>query len=224
MFKIETHLHTKYVSPCSQLSAEEIALAYHNAGYAALFVTDHYNRRVFDILGIDIYSNCDKLTPYLEGYRRLKEACLKYGIYVLKGAEVRLDESDNDYLVFNWHNDLLKEPAEVFSMKISDLYAKAHEAGTVVIQAHPYRDNCTPAIARYLDGVEVVNAHPDHDSRNDLAKKYAYDFGLIGISGSDAHKMGHMCRGGIVTDENPKEESRVSKAILYRHFELILPQ
>ena len=53
MYKIEPHLHTKHVSKCGWLYAEELAKGYHEAGYAAIAVTDHYNVNTWEYLGID---------------------------------------------------------------------------------------------------------------------------------------------------------------------------
>ena len=48
LYKIETHLHTTYISHCGWLGAQAILKAYAAAGYAAICVTDHYNRACFD--------------------------------------------------------------------------------------------------------------------------------------------------------------------------------
>ena len=53
MYKIETHLHTRYVSQCGWLDAEAIISGYKAAGYSGIVVTDHFNRTTFDYLGID---------------------------------------------------------------------------------------------------------------------------------------------------------------------------
>ena len=53
MFKIETHLHTSHVSSCGWLEAPVLAEGCARAGYAALAVTDHYNRDTFAYLHMD---------------------------------------------------------------------------------------------------------------------------------------------------------------------------
>ena len=54
LYKIETHLHTTYISHCGWLGAQAILKAYAAAGYAAICVTDHYNRACFDYADIDL--------------------------------------------------------------------------------------------------------------------------------------------------------------------------
>ena len=149
MYKIETHLHTNHVSKCGHLDAAAIVKGYHEAGYRALIVTDHYNRTTFDFLGIDPAGPGDKLGAFLDGYRRVREEAEKVGIRVFRGAELRFDECDNDYLLYGWLDDLLSDPEAVFRMGIAGFAPIAKAAGALLIQAQPYRHSCTPAIARY---------------------------------------------------------------------------
>lgn len=221
MYKVETHLHTSHVSRCGRLDAATIVREYKKAGYSVICVTDHYSRITFDFLGVNIYDDSDKITPFLEGYKRVREEGKKIGIEVFCGAEVRFDESENDYLVYGFNNKLLSDPGRVFEMGIAEFSRHAREAGALIIQAHPYRDRNTPAIAKYIDGVEVLNLHPRHENNNEQAAKYAEAFGLLGTSGSDCHQMEDIARGGIIIDTIPKDSINLARTIRYRHFKLI---
>lgn len=220
-YKIETHLHTRHVSQCGQLAAEEIAQGYKQAGYDALVVTDHYNRTTFDYLGVSTTAPGDKLGPFLEGWRLLREECKKLGIRVFRGAELRFDECDNDYLFYGWRDDLLADPEEVFRMGIAAFAPMARSTGAIIVQAHPYRKNCTPAIARYLDGVEVLNMNPRHDSRNDRAEEYAREYGLLRLSGSDCHRPEDIALGGILTNSLPSDDLGMARLIRSRNYGLV---
>lgn len=221
MYKIEPHLHTTHVSRCGWLKAEEIVAGYKAAGYSALIVTDHYNRTTFDYLGIDPAAPGDKVGPFLEGYRLVKEEGEKQGLKVFKGAELRFDESENDYLLYGWQNDLLAEPEEIFRMGIAAFSPIARTAGALIIQAHPYRRGCTPAIARYLDGVEVYNANPRHNSRNELAQDYAKEYGLIATAGSDCHRTEDIAITGILSEKLPSDDMGMMRLIRSRNYSLI---
>ena len=48
MYRIETHLHTTYISHCGWLGAQAIMKYYSACGYDAICVTAHYNRECFD--------------------------------------------------------------------------------------------------------------------------------------------------------------------------------
>ncbi len=221
MYKIETHLHTTHVSRCGHLEAAEIVSLYKTAGFDALIVTDHYNRTTFDYLGIDPAAPGDKIHAFLDGYRRVREEGEKQGLRVFKGAELRFDECENDYLFYGWRDDLLADPEEIFRMGIAAFSPLARKAGALLIQAHPYRHGCTPAIACYIDGVEVYNASPRHDSRNHLAREYADEFGLIATSGSDCHRTEDVARAGILSERMPSDSMEMMRLLRSRNYQLI---
>lgn len=221
MYKIETHMHTKHVSRCGWLTAQELVEGYLEAGYGAVVVTDHYNRITYDLLGVDPAGPGDRLTPFLEGWRLMREAGDKLGLRVFRGAEVRFDESANDYLLYGWRDDLLADPEAVFRMGIAAFAPIARAAGALIIQAHPYRRGCTPAIACYLDGVEVRNLHPRHKNHNSRAKEYARQFGLIATSGSDCHRAEDIALGGILTDKLPSDSMAMARLLRSRNYTLL---
>lgn len=221
MYKIETHLHTRHVSQCGRMQASEIAAAYKEAGYSAIIVTDHYNRTTFDYLGIDPAGDSDRVGAFLDGYRRVREEGEKLGLRVFKGAELRFDESENDYLLYGWRDDLLAEPDKVFRMGIAAFAPLARSQGALLVQAHPYRAGCTPAIACYLDGVEVINSNPRHESYNERAKEYAAQFGLLGTSGSDCHRPEDVALAGILVEKLPSDSMQMSRLIRSRNYRLI---
>lgn len=220
MYKIETHLHTTHVSKCGRLTAQEQIAGYKAAGYSAIIVTDHYNRITFDYLGIDPASHTDRVGAFLDGYKRMKEEGEKNGIRVFKGAELRFDESENDYLFYGWNNELLANPDEVFRMGIAEFSKIARAQGALIVQAHPYRHGCTPAIACYLDGVEVINGNPRHNSRNDRAAEYAAEFGLVTTAGSDCHRTEDIGRAGLLANSLPSDSMQMSRLIRSRNYEL----
>ena len=115
MYKIETHLHTTYISHCGWLGAQALMKAYSAAGYAAICVTDHYNRECFDYADIDLTAPGSKTDAFLLGFRRLQREAKKYGILVYEGAELRFDGSDNDYLLYGFHHELLADPEKTMS-------------------------------------------------------------------------------------------------------------
>ncbi|MCD8077107.1 MAG: PHP domain-containing protein [Lachnospiraceae bacterium] len=221
MYKIETHLHTTYSSKCGWLEAEELIAGYKAAGYSGIVVTDHFNRTTFDYLQIDLASEGDKVHPFLEGYHRMKEEGRKQGIQIYKGAELRFDECNNDYLLFGYHNELLRNPEEIFRMGIAAFAPLCRAAGALLIQAHPYRRGCTPAIACYLDGVEVLNGSPRHDSHNDRAAEYAEQFGLIGTAGSDCHRPEDIGVTGILAEHLPENSIELTHLLRSGKFSLL---
>ena len=223
MFKIETHLHTNHVSSCGRLDAATLAEGYQRAGYAAVAVTDHYNRDTFRYLGLDTAASGDFIGAFLDGFRRMEAVCAGLGMRVYRGAELRFDECLNDYLLYDFPDGLLADPEAVFRMGIAAFTPLARQAGALLIQAHPYRKSCTPAIACYLDGVEVCNAHPRHENHNSWAEDYAAQFGLLGLGGSDCHAADTIGRGGILTEELPEDTAGLVRLIREGRFTIIRP-
>ena len=96
MYRIETHLHTTYISHCGWLGAQAIMKYYSACGYDAICVTDHYNRECFDYADIALTTPGSKTQAFLLGYHRLKREAEKYNIRVYAGAELRFDGPEND--------------------------------------------------------------------------------------------------------------------------------
>lgn len=221
MFKIETHLHTNHVSSCGELDAAVLAEGYAKAGYAAVTVTEHYNRDTFRYLGVDTAAPGNVMDAFWEGFRRMEAACAPYGIRVYRGAELRFDECGNDYLLYHFPDSLLADPEEVFHLGIAAFAPRARAAGALLVQAHPYRGRCTPAFACYLDGVEVCNLHPDHESYNQRAEEYAARFRLLRLSGSDCHGRNGIGLGGILTEELPEDTAGLVQIIRAGRYTLL---
>lgn len=221
MHKIETHLHTKHVSKCGWLDAASLVAGYKAAGYSGIIVTDHYNRITFDYLGLDLSSSQNKVRPFLEGYYRMAEEGEKQDIRIYKGAEIRFDECENDYLLYGYRDDLLSDPEAIFRMGIAAFSPIARGQGALIVQAHPYRGKCTPAIACYLDGIEVRNLNPRHESHNAWAAEYAERFGLLKLAGSDCHRTEDVAATGILSDEVPEDPMGMVRLIRSRRYSLI---
>ena len=224
MFKIETHLHTGLSSFCGKLSTEEILQGYAAAGYGAIVVTDHYSRNSFLYQGYSDRTDDEKWELHLSGYRALHEAAREYGIRIFRAVELGFDEALNDYLIYGCPDELLRNTESLFSAGVAGFSPLCRQANGLLIQAHPYRRPSTPAIASYLDGIEIYNAHPRHDSRNWLAEEYAQDHKhLICIAGSDCHRLEDIGRSGIEVEELPANELEFTELLRKNEFSCIVP-
>lgn len=220
-YRIETHMHTKHTSKCGWLDAAALAEGYAQAGYAAVTITDHYNRDTFDHLHLETASPEEVLSVFLDGFRRLEGECARVGLKLYKGAELRFDECCNDYLLYNYPDELLARPEEVFHMGIAAFAPLAREAGALIVQAHPYRKKCTPAIACYLDGVEVCNRNPRHENNNGRAEEYAALHGLLRTGGSDCHRVEDIAQGGILAQTLPEDDAALVRLLRSGNYTII---
>ena len=198
MFKVETHLHTSEVSPCSRKRAQEMVRIYKEKGYSTVFVTDHFQSDTIDSYG-DIPWE-DKMAIFLSGYYRAKNEGNKQGIVVLPGAEFRFPDTENHYLAYGITKEFLDSHPEIHKTDIETFSKIAHEAGIFIVQAHPYRDGkCFPT-PLYIDAVEVYNANPRHNDYNAMAEYLACKYGIPVSAGSDSHRDEDIALSGIETD------------------------
>ncbi len=222
MYKIETHLHTKYISQCGQLSAEEILSIYAELGYAGICVTDHYNRTCMKYAGIDMDSSDSKIEEFLTSFRKLNEKAHKYNIKIYQGAEVRLDGSNNDFLLYGFQKELLAHPGRLISGGLESFSLSCREQGALLVQAHPFRKGCNPVSPELIDGVEVYNGNRRHNSHNELAREYALTNKLLMLSGSDCHEIGDQGIGGLTCDILPENGFELANLIRQGRYSLII--
>ena len=80
------------------------------------------------------------------------------------------------------------------------------------------------APAELLDGVEVLNLNPRHDSRNDLALAYAEEHHLLMTAGSDCHRPGDEGTTGILAETLPEDSFGYADLIRSGKYTLIRPE
>ena len=195
----ETHTHSCEVSKCGQMPAAEVVRFYAEAGYSGLVLTDHLSRHTFSHMeGADWD---EKIDHFLTGYSAaLSESAKHPGFTVLLGAEVRLDgDTDNDYLLYGVSEAFLRNAPGLLQMSFAEMADYVHAQGLLLVQAHPFREDMTIADWRLLDGVEVFNGNPSHESNNAIANAWAERHHLLKTSGSDFHGEWGKSSGGIVT-------------------------
>ncbi len=190
IFKFEMHFHTKESSPCGEVSAKSGVELYQRAGYDGIVVTDHFSKNVFGGQGQATWEEiCEK---FLKGYHTAKESAHDNNFQVLLGMEIRFPNNDNDFLVYGFGEEFPKQYPWIYLKDLSYLYEVARERNLLIVQAHPFRENCRLAPIEFLHGIEVFNGNPRHDSRNELAEQTANKHGLLKLIGSDFHQEGDI--------------------------------
>ena len=210
-YRIELHAHTKPASPCSEILPEELAKTYHELGYDAVVVTNHFCTWVYR----DV-SREDAINAYLKDYEDTCRAAEKFGLKVYLGAEVRFDENMNDYLVYGVDREILSACYDYFDKGVDAFRREVSLNNSVFLQAHPFRNDMVRADPEILDGIEVFNMHPVHNSRVGLASKYAKEkgFGII-TAGSDYHHKdrGHEGVSALRTKYLPEDGFELAKLL-----------
>ncbi len=137
----------------------------------------------------------------------MQAAADRYNIRIYAGAELRFDGSENDYLLYGFDDELLSNPEKTISEGLEVFSERAGKIGALLMQAHPFRGKCYPAPPGLLDGIEVLNTNPRHESYNDLARRFAERYDLLMIGGSDCHRPGDEALSGIISEYLPTDEA-----------------
>ncbi len=193
-YRYDTHVHTSEVSSCGKVPAETVVKLYKKAGYQGIIITDHYYSGFVEKIDGNWNEVVDK---FLEGYRTAKRVGDEVGLDVILGMELRFDDGPEDYLVYGFDEEFLYDNPYLNRLTLASFRQLIKGRSILVFQAHPFRKNISVAPPELLDGVEGFNCHPRHDSQNDKAFAFCLANGLYLSSGSDAHQVQDVGRGGI---------------------------
>lgn len=200
-YKTELHCHSVTVSQCASITPEEIVEKYLAAGYTTVVLADHLSPYTFKKRYTGSKDWQERIDYYMEGYHALCRAAAGR-LHILQGCELRISGSPSDFLVYGITEDFMRATPDLLEPRpVKEMCAQLHEAGFLVYQAHPFRNGMSITKPEYLDGIEVYNAHPRHDSRNDFAALWAKRYALGEISGSDVHDAPDQPGGGIRTEQ-----------------------
>ncbi len=193
----ETHMHTTNGSICAYNTGAEMAMAYKEAGYTGIFVTEHNwggNTAVQRQLPWRQW-----VDRFVRGYEEARAWGQQNGLAVFWGYEAGYDGTE--FLIYGITPTFLKEHPELRQASVSEQYRIIKSAGGIVVHAHPFRDaRYIPKIRlypEYVDAVEGINGshhnrfqaggHSDHEDFNRSAVAYARENKLPLTAGSDMH-------------------------------------
>lgn len=184
----ETHCHCSQASRCAHSSSRELVQAYHKAGYAGMVLTDHF-----------IHGNTaiPRHLPWEQRMARYYYACLeakalgdKLDFDVIFGIEHAYG-AGKEVLIYGVELDFLLKNPDIPSLNLDSLVERVHDAGGIVIQAHPYRNRSYVDMSveprwDIVDGFEAYNSgNQSGEDRKALA--LAPRDGYILTCGGDIH-------------------------------------
>ena len=216
-YKYDLHVHTSPVSTCADFSPEETVKKYSDAGFDGFVLTNH-----FTPAGLSNYSSKeDFVSYYLNDYYETKSAGEKAGLDIILGMEIRFPENTNDYLVYGISEDDVRTCADFLASDYKTFYREFKSQSNLIIQAHPFRNNIVLADLDYIDGIEVYNMHPGHNSRIGIAAKLVKENPRLLITGgTDFHHEGHegmcaLCSYRKITDSHSAAEVISSRDFIF---------
>ena len=225
MYKFETHVHTAECDKAAAMTGAELVRAYADAGYDGLIITDHCFSIFYDWFGEELAgaSHSQIIDRWLRGYHSARNEGEKIGFTVLSGAEVRIDGTINDYLVYGL------EASDFYNLPLLNRMNNIDEVldvlpdHTCVVHAHPFRNGMTVCDPSRFFGIEVFNGGTEA-FRNDLAKTYATHYGKAMTSGSDCHGSAAVGRGGIMTETKICTAQDLVSILRSGQYQLITPE
>lgn len=189
MYRYETHMHTLPVSKCARAGVRESLEFYKKAGYAGVFITNHFLDGNIDVDRSLPYE--EQISFYFSDYEAGKRIGEEIGLQVLCGVE--LSYHGTDFLIYGLDKAWFLTHPEIMEMKKSDELRLMMDAGALIIQAHPYREarniDHLRLFPRLVHGTEIDNANRT-EFENKMAKIYAECYGLLPFAGSDNHLAG----------------------------------
>lgn len=196
-YRTELHAHTSPASGCSEIPPEEMVRIYTELEYDAVVITNHF-----------LLSSQDKssyIEGYLNDYDRTVAASEGTRLRVILGAEIRFTENNNDYLIYGIDRADLSDIYDLLPYGLEN-FRKHYPAGRwILLQAHPFRHGMEPVDPSLLDGMEVFNMHPSHNSRIALAANATREHGFTAVTaGSDFHHRSHEGTAAMRTTRCPK--------------------
>ena len=199
-YRIELHAHTKPVSPCSEIPPADLVQAYIDQGFHGVVITDHFNLPY--LLGLP---KEEALDYYLAGYEKAVKAAEGTGFRVFLGTEIRFNEHTNEFLVYGVDRQILSECYDYLDKGFAAYREAVSLPNSALVQAHPFRDRNEYRESELLDGIEVFNMHPGHNSRVAQAARLAAAVpGYIKTIGTDFHHPGHQGLCALRVKEMPQ--------------------
>jgi len=196
--RVDLHIHTRPKSPCSAIDPSALLEEARRAGLDGVCLTEHQN-------------------PWSPG--EVEELMKAGGIRVFQGNEITTNQGD--ILVFGYDRDVKGV------VPIQDLRKEVEPVGGLMIAAHPFRgfllfgisqlqldleQACKRSVFQHVDGLEIHNCKVT-DPENDMARRVAERLGLLGVAGSDAHRLDEVGKCVTIFEREVRAEQELIEEI-----------
>jgi predicted metal-dependent phosphoesterase TrpH len=196
--RVDLHIHTRPKSPCSAIDPLGLLGEARRAGLDGVCLTEHQN-------------------PWPPG--EVEELMKAGGIRVFQGNEITTNQGD--ILVFGYDREVKGV------VPIQDLRKEVEAVGGLMIAAHPFRgfllfgisqlqldldQACKRPVFQHVDGLEIQNCKVT-DPENDMARRVAERLGLLGVAGSDAHRLDEVGKCVTIFEREFRAEQELIEEI-----------
>lgn len=208
-YTTELHAHTFPVSACADFTPVQTVGFYKKAGVNSLTLTNHLNPNWVE------GNPALRAKEYLSDYYRAQDAA-GGDLNIILAVEIRFTENSNDYLVYGVDEDQISEFIKLIPYGIRNFYKEAKTERNLIIQAHPFRKNIVLAPLDCIDGIETLNMHPGHNSKNGIAMQVAKENNLIVSGGTDFHHEGHEALCLMRSEEEVTDSFQLAQTLKSR--------
>lgn len=192
-------MHTSETSACATASGKEQARRYKELGYDGIIITDHF----FNGNCHEHIRRCsswkEKVDMFMAGFDAAKAEGDRIGLKVFFGFEYCY--SGADLLTYGVGRDWLYAHPECSTVNVFDYTKMVHEAGGVIVHAHPFREagylQEIRLVPQWIDGIETYNGGNADNIYNERAKWFAESYGFVQTGGSDNHHLAHENLSGV---------------------------
>ena len=214
-YKYDLHVHTSPVSKCADFPPQEVVGVYCELGFDGVVITNHFHA---DMLHSHATKD-DFLEFYLRDFHDAKKCGEKCGLDVILGLEIRFPESSNEYLVYGIDEDDVYRAYDYIFGDYETFYREFKSEKNLIIQAHPFRKSCSPQRLDIIDGIEVFNMHPGHNSCVSVTAKLASkNSELLITGGTDFHHESHQGMCALQTQCKITDSLALADALKSRNY------
>ncbi len=207
---IDLHAHTKGISHCCRIYAEDVIKSAVQNGFDGLAIANHY---------VSSYYTDDTYGEWIEKYIAEWNLCQRLGeengVKIFNAVEVTVEYDPRVHiLIYGADKDFLRDNPKLCERTLPELFKICEDNGYALVQAHPFRGGTTFQDKNYLHGIEI-NCHPKYqNSYAEEILKIAKENGLAVTVGCDYHADTHRPKGGTILPETIKTDRDLAKYIL----------
>ena len=194
---IDLHAHSSGISKCCRIPIEQVIEEARAVGIDGLVLTNHYQKNYVSDGDYAAFA-----ARYIAEYEYAAELVAGTDFRLFFGIEVTMERHPGVHmLIYGVEPDFLTANPTLFECTQKELYHLVHEAGGILVQAHPMRRVNRLLEPAYLDGIEI-SCHPLYEGTH-IAElmPLAASKGLILTAGGDFHADTHRARCGVYLDD-----------------------
>ena len=195
---IDLHAHSSGISKCCRIPIEQVIEEAKKVGIDGLVLTNHYQKNYVADGDYPAFA-----ARYIAEYEYAAGLVAGTDFRLFFGIEVTMEQHPGVHmLIYGVDPDFLTANPTLFECTQKELYHLVHEAGGILVQAHPMRRVDRLLNPDYLDGIEI-SCHPLYEGTHiaELMPIAARE-GLILTAGGDFHADTHRARCGVYLDDS----------------------